>query len=315
MSRLDDTSWMQAALVQARAAQQAGEVPVGAVLVRDGQVIARARIGTTGHADDHAFADALAHEARQLAGAHGTRISAIGIGAPNANQLTGIIEMAPNLPWKHDVPLARMMADRLGAPAVLGNDANAAALGEWRYGAGQGINDLLVVTLGTGVGSGFIVNGQLVLGSAGYAGELGHTILIPGGRDCTCGRQGCLEAYVSIRGMIATYQECGGAPGAMDVKTIADRGHQGEQAAIDCFRLTTDRLAIGLVNAVCATGPKRIVLFGGIARNGDLLMAPLRDRFHAMLLNIYKGRVDLSVSALPDDDAALLGAAALGTLE
>ncbi|HMZ49245.1 MAG TPA: ROK family protein [Flavobacteriales bacterium] len=284
-------------------------------LVRDGQVIARARIGTTGHADDHAFADALAHEARQLAGAHGTRISAIGIGAPNANQLTGIIEMAPNLPWKHDVPLARMMADRLGAPAVLGNDANAAALGEWRYGAGQGINDLLVVTLGTGVGSGFIVNGQLVLGSAGYAGELGHTILIPGGRDCTCGRQGCLEAYVSIRGMIATYQECGGAPGAMDVKTIADRGHQGEQAAIDCFRLTTDRLAIGLVNAVCATGPKRIVLFGGIARNGDLLMAPLRDRFHAMLLNIYKGRVDLSVSALPDDDAALLGAAALGTLE
>ncbi len=284
-------------------------------LVRDGQVIARARIGTTGHADDHAFADALAHEARQLAGAHGTRISAIGIGAPNANQLTGIIEMAPNLPWKHDVPLARMMADRLGAPAVLGNDANAAALGEWRYGAGQGINDLLVVTLGTGVGSGFIVNGQLVLGSAGNAGELGHTILIPGGRDCTCGRQGCLEAYVSIRGMIATYQECGGAPGAMDVKTIADRGHQGEQAAIDCFRLTTDRLAIGLVNAVCATGPKRIVLFGGIARNGDLLMAPLRDRFHAMLLNIYKGRVDLSVSALPDDDAALLGAAALGTLE
>ncbi|MBS1500132.1 MAG: ROK family protein [Bacteroidetes bacterium] len=284
-------------------------------LVRDGQVIARARIGTTGHADDHAFADALAHEARQLAGAHGTRISAIGIGAPNANQLTGIIEMAPNLPWKHDVPLARMMADRLGAPAVLGNDANAAALGEWRYGAGQGINDLLVVTLGTGVGSGFIVNGQLVLGSAGNAGELGHTILIPEGRDCTCGRQGCLEAYVSIRGMIATYQECGGAPGAMDVKTIADRGHQGEQAAIDCFRLTTDRLAIGLVNAVCATGPKRIVLFGGIARNGDLLMAPLRDRFHAMLLNIYKGRVDLSVSALPDDDAALLGAAALGTLE
>ncbi len=284
-------------------------------LVRDGQVIARARIGTMGHADDHAFADALAHEARQLAGAHGTRISAIGIGAPNANQLTGIIEMAPNLPWKHDVPLARMMADRLGAPAVLGNDANAAALGEWRYGAGQGINDLLVVTLGTGVGSGFIVNGQLVLGSAGNAGELGHTILIPGGRDCTCGRQGCLEAYVSIRGMIATYQECGGAPGAMDVKTIADRGHQGEQAAIDCFRLTTDRLAIGLVNAVCATGPKRIVLFGGIARNGDLLMAPLRDRFHAMLLNIYKGRVDLSVSALPDDDAALLGAAALGTLE
>lgn len=284
-------------------------------LVRDGKVIARARISTTGHADDNAFADALAHEARKLAERHGFRITAIGIGAPNANQLTGIIEMAPNLPWKHDVPLARMMSDRLGAPAVLGNDANAAALGEWRYGAGRGINDLLVVTLGTGVGSGFITHGRLVLGSAGNAGELGHTILIPDGRDCTCGRRGCLEAYVSIRGMRATYAECGGALDADEVKTIADRANAGEEAAITCFRRTTEWLAIGLANAVCATGPRRIVLFGGIARNGELLMAPLRNRFHAVLLNIYKGRVDLSVSALPDDDAALLGAAALGTLE
>jgi len=284
-------------------------------LVRDGKVIARARISTSGHADDNAFADALAHEARKLAERHGFRITAIGIGAPNANQLTGIIEMAPNLPWKHDVPLARMMSDRLGAPAVLGNDANAAALGEWRYGAGRGINDLLVVTLGTGVGSGFITHGRLVLGSAGNAGELGHTILIPDGRDCTCGRRGCLEAYVSIRGMRATYAECGGALDADEVKTIADRANAGEEAAITCFRRTTEWLAIGLANAVCATGPRRIVLFGGIARNGELLMAPLRNRFHAVLLNIYKGRVDLSISALPDDDAALLGAAALGTLE
>src|SRR5690606_36048384 len=148
------------------------------------KVIARARISTTGHADDHAFADALAREAELLT-TDNERPTAVGIGAPNANQLTGIIEMAPNLPWKHDVPLARMMSDRLGMPAVLGNDANAAALGEWRDGAGQGIDDLLVVTLGTGVGSGFIVNGRLVLGSAGNAGELGHMTLVPGGRDCT----------------------------------------------------------------------------------------------------------------------------------
>ncbi|MCB9184937.1 MAG: ROK family protein [Flavobacteriales bacterium] len=282
-------------------------------LVQGGKVIARARISTTGHADDHAFADALAREAELLTTDNG-RPTAVGIGAPNANQLTGIIEMAPNLPWKHDVPLARMMSDRLGVPAVLGNDANAAALGEWRYGAGQGIDDLLVVTLGTGVGSGFIVNGRLVLGSAGNAGELGHMILIPGGRDCTCGRKGCLEAYVSIRGMKATYMEAGGAGGAEDVKAIADRANAGDAAAKECFTRTTDWLAIGLANAVCATGPRRIVLFGGIARNGELLMAPLRDRFHSALLNIYQGRVDLTVSALPDDDAALLGAAALGTL-
>lgn len=282
-------------------------------LVLDGKVLARARISTTGHADDHAFADALAAEAVKLMAGH-PRITAIGIGAPNANQLTGIIEMAPNLPWKHDVPLARMMSDRLGVPATLGNDANAAALGEWRYGAGQGIDDLLVVTLGTGVGSGFIVNGQLVLGSAGNAGELGHMILIPDGRACTCGRNGCLEAYVSIRGMIATYNEAGGAAEVKNVKTIADRANSGDPAAVECFKRTTEWLAIGLANAVCATGPKRIVLFGGIARNGELLLAPLRERFHAVLLNIYRGRVDLTVSALEDDDAALLGAAALGTL-
>jgi glucokinase len=137
-------------------------------LVHHGQVIARARIATEGHADDRAFANALAQAARELTRSKDLPpLQAVGIGAPNANQLTGIIEMAPNLPWKYDVPLARMMADRLGVPAVLGNDANAAALGEWRYGAGQGFRDLLVVTLGTGVGSGFIVNGQLVLGSAG----------------------------------------------------------------------------------------------------------------------------------------------------
>ena len=288
-------------------------------LVHECKVIARARIATIGHADDHAFADALVRETARLTTETGHQIKAIGIGAPNANQLTGIIEMAPNLPWKHDVPLARMMSDRLGVPAVLGNDANAAALGEWRYGAGRGIDDLIVVTLGTGVGSGFIVNGRLVLGSAGNAGELGHMTLIPGGRACTCGRKGCLEAYVSIRGMLATYQEAASGPsqGAStpsDVKTIADLAHAGDEAAIACFQRTTEWLSMGLANAVCATGPKRIVLFGGIARNGDLLMAPLRERFHANLLNIYQGRVDLTVSALPDDDAALLGAAALGTL-
>lgn len=285
-------------------------------LVHQGQVIARARIATEGHADDRAFADALAQAARELISPKDLpALQAVGIGAPNANQLTGIIEMAPNLPWKHDVPLARMLSDRLGVPATLGNDANAAALGEWRYGAGRGIDDLLVVTLGTGVGSGFIVNGGLVLGSAGNAGEVGHMTLIPGGRSCTCGRRGCVEAYVSIRGMLATYAEEGGVAVVNDVKGLADLAHAGDAAAQRVFAHSAEWLAIALANAVCATGPRRIVLFGGIARNGDLLMAPLRDRFHVALLNIYQGRVDLTVSALPDDDAALLGAAALGTLQ
>ena len=290
-------------------------------LVHQGQVIARARIATEGHADDRAFADALAQAARELILSKDLPpLQAMGIGAPNANQLTGIIEMAPNLPWKYDVPLARMMADRLGVPAVLGNDANAAALGEWRYGAGQGFRDLLVVTLGTGVGSGFIVNGQLVLGSAGNAGELGHVIMDVNGRACTCGRRGCLEAYVSIRGMRQTYAELSGVTegqgilSATGVLPIAEAARTGDVAALATFERTVGWLAVGLANAVCATGPGRIVLFGGIARNGELLMAPLRERFHEALLNIYRGRVDITVSALPDDDAALLGAAALGSL-
>lgn len=293
-------------------------------LVQNGNVIARARIPTTGHADDHAFADALAEAARELVRTHDVptndlpSLRGVGIGAPNANQLTGIIEMAPNLPWKHDVPLARMMQDRLGVPSVLGNDANAAALGEWRYGAGQGFNDLLVVTIGTGVGSGFIVNGKLVLGSAGNAGELGHMTVAVDGRACTCGRKGCLEAYVSIRGMRQTYAELADDLAVLKedgVKCIADAAHRGDRAAIRTFGETVRWLAVGLANAVAVTGPRRVVLFGGIARNGDLLMAPLREHFGKALLNIYQGRVDLTVSALPDDDAALLGAAALATLD
>lgn len=287
-------------------------------LIADGQVLAQARIATTGHADDHAFADALARTVQELIGSTSIgALRAVGIGAPNANQFTGIIEMAPNLPWKHDVPLARMIQDRLGVPTVLGNDANAAALGEWRYGAGQGFADLLVVTIGTGVGSGFIVNGQLVLGSAGNAGELGHMTLVLGGRSCTCGRKGCLEAYVSIRGIRQTYAELATDQSVLQeegVKCIADAAHRGDAAALQTFDETVQLLAVGLANAVAVTGPRRVVLFGGIVRSGDLLLAPLKKRFHAALLNIYQGRVDLTVSALPDDDAALLGAAALGTL-
>ena len=286
-------------------------------LVDQGKVVARKSLPTTGHGSADAFADALAEATGQLTSDNGQPATAIGIGAPNANQLTGIIEMAPNLPWKHDVPLARMLELRTGIPSVLGNDANAAALGEWRYGAGKGCKDLLMVTLGTGVGSGFIVNNQLVLGSHGNAGEVGHMTIVIDGRDCTCGRKGCLEAYVSIRGLRQTYTELDGDPDVLKeegVLCIAKAAQQGDTAALQTFRHAARWLAVGLANAVAVTGPERIVLFGGIARNGELLMAPLREWFHRSLLNVYHGRVDLVASALPDNDAAILGAAALTTL-
>ncbi len=167
------------------------------------------------------------------------------------------------------------------------------------------------------MGSGFIVNGNLVLGSHGNAGELGHMTIVMDGRPCTCHRKGCLEAYVSIRGLRQTYTELDGDPAILNedgVKCIADAANRGDAAAVQTFRHAVRWLAVGLANAVAVTGPQRIVLFGGIARNGELLMAPLRERFQEALLNVYKGRVDLTVSALPDDDAAILGAAALTTL-
>jgi glucokinase len=286
-------------------------------LVHNERVIARARISTTAHADEHAFADAIAKAVNVLVAENGNALTGIGIGAPNGNQLTGSIDRAPNLPWKNDVPLAAMMKQRMGLPCVLGNDANAAALGEWKYGAGRGCNDLLVVTLGTGLGSGFIVDGRLLLGPQGNAGELGHTIVVIDGRKCTCGRKGCLEAYVSIRGMRQTYQELADSSDILKddgVKPIADAAHRGEDAAIQTFRDTARWLAVGLANAAAITVPERIILFGGIARNGDVLMRPLREKFEAALLSIYQGKVALMLSELPEDDAGILGAAAMAEM-
>ena len=284
-------------------------------LVKDGLVVAHARISTTGHANEDAFADALAAAAKELARSTGEGILHIGVGAPNGNQHTGTIAMAPNLPWQHDVPLASMLAERLGAPCILGNDANAAALGEWRYGAGAGCTDLLVVTIGTGLGSGVIMDGKLLLGPFGNAGELGHLILVPDGRPCTCGRNGCLEAYVSIRGIRETYLEEAQGTRVLHeegVLPIAQAAMGGDTSALRTFDLTARWLAIGLANAVALVPTQRIVLFGGVARNGDLLLGPVRKHFKRSLLNIHAGRVHIVASALPEDDAALLGAAALG---
>lgn len=286
-------------------------------LVQGDHVVSRGRIPTVGHADEHAFADALAQEVRRLAGVRISSLTSSGIGAPNGNQRTGSIVEAPNLPWKWDVPLARMVSERLGVPCTLGNDANAAALGEWRYGGGRGCSDLLVVTLGTGLGSGFIVNGQLLLGPGGNAGELGHATVVIDGRPCTCGRKGCLEAYVSIRGMRQTYLELADSSEllkAEGVKPIAEAAMQGEDAAVQTFRDTARWLAIGLANAVTITTPQRIILFGGIARNGEVLLNPLKRMFNEALLNIYRGQVEILLSTLPEDDAGILGAAALTTL-
>ena len=266
-------------------------------LVDEGRVIAQTRIPTTGHADDHAFADALAREVRaageamtagrsdrrghrrtQCEPAHGHHRD----GAQPAVEVRRAARA-------HDATTAwcsLRIGQRCERRQRLVNGATVPA---------RVATICSIVTLGTGVGSGFIVNGQLMLGSHGNAGELGHMTLVMDGRPCTCGRKGCLEAYVSIRGLRETYTELDGDPEVMKeegVKCIADAAHRGDAAALQTFKHAVRWLAVGLANAVTITGPQRIVLFGGIARNGDLLMAPLRDRFQEALLNIYKGRVD-----------------------
>ena len=285
-------------------------------LVENGAVICRARIKTTGHADEHAFADAITNEAKKLCDGR-KPFTAIGVGAPNGNQHSGAIEMAANLSWKGTVPLARMLEERLGVPCVLGNDANAAALGEWRYGGGRELTDLIVVTLGTGLGGGFIIDGRLLIGPFGNAGELGHIILVPDGRKCGCGRNGCLETYVNISGIRMTYAELGGDPLVLakpGVKPIAEVAHAGDERAIQAFVRTARWLAIGLSNAIAITAPQRVILFGGIARSGDLLMKPLQKYLGTSMMAVHQGRIDLRISDLHEDDAGILGAAAFATL-
>ena len=233
------------------------------------------------------------------------RLKGIGIGAPNANPFKGTIENAPNLSWRGIVPLAKLMSDSLHAHCKLTNDAKAAALGEQQFGAAKGMKDFLVITLGTGLGSGIIANGSLVYGHDGFAGELGHVIVVPGGRLCGCGRHGCLETY-------RTYRELNTkASLEMDARAVAELAQAGDAIAIEAYRQTGEMLGFSLANSVAYTSPEAIFLFGGLIRAGEILFKPTRESFEKNLLNNYKGHIHIHPSALHESDAAVLGAASI----
>ena len=246
-------------------------------------------------------------------------IIGMGIGAPNGNFYTGSIDFAPNLKWKGRIPLAKLFAAYFDFPVYLTNDANAAAIGERIYGAAKGVDDFVMVTLGTGLGSGFVVNGNLVYGHDGFAGELGHTIVEKNGRDCGCGRKGCLETYASASGIVRTakeFLENSNTSVLADLnditsKSIADAAHNGDQLALDIFDYTAEKLGFSLANTVAITSPKLIVLFGGLAQSGDLIIKPTKIYMEEYLLNIYKNKVAMLPSKLKASDAAILGASAL----
>lgn len=253
-----------------------------------------------------------------------SKIKGIGIGAPNGNYYNGTIEFAPNLPWKGVIiPLAAMFEEHLHIPTALTNDANAAAIGEMTYGAARGMKDFIMITLGTGVGSGIVVNGQMVYGHDGFAGELGHVIVRREGRLCGCGRKGCLEAYCSATGVARTAREFLVAhsdksllreiPGEeITSKDVYDCAVKGDKLAQSIFEYTGTILGEALADFIAFSSPEAIILFGGLAKSGDYILKPVLKAMEDNSLQIFKGKTKLMVSELKDSDAAVLGASALG---
>ena len=289
-----------------------------------GTIIASSSIKTSGYPTVEEYADEVCKSLLPLIIANGgvDKIRGIGIGAPNGNYYTGTIEFAPNLPWKGILPLAAMFEERLGIPTALTNDANAAAIGEMTYGAARGMKDFIMITLGTGVGSGIVINGQMVYGHDGFAGELGHVIARRDGRLCGCGRKGCLETYCSATGVARTAREFLAARTDASLlrnipaenitsKDVYDAAVQGDKLAQEIFNFTGNILGEALADAIAFSSPEAIVLFGGLAKSGDYIMKPIQKSIDDNILNIYKGKTKLLVSELKDSDAAVLGASAL----
>lgn len=290
-----------------------------------GTIVASSSIKTGAYAQIEEYVDAVCQNLLPLIVANGgvDKVKGIGIGAPNGNFYSGTIEFAPNLPWKGVIPLAAMFEERLGIPTALTNDANAAAIGEMTYGAARGMKDFIMITLGTGVGSGIVVNGQLVYGHDGFAGELGHVIIRRDGRQCGCGRKGCLETYCSATGVTRSAREfltSSTEPSLLRAipaenitsKDVYDAAVKGDKLALDIFEFTGQILGEAIADFIAFSSPEAIILFGGLAKSGEYIFKPIQKAIDENILTIYKGKTKLLMSELKDADAAVLGASALG---
>lgn len=253
------------------------------------------------------------------------KIKGIGVGAPNGNYFNGCIEFAPNLPWKGKIPLAQLISEAAGGiPVSLTNDANAAAIGEMTYGVARGLKDFIVVTLGTGVGSGIVIGGNLVYGHDGFAGELGHVIMRRhNGRLCGCGRHGCLEAYASATGVARTAREYLEIrkddsllrevdSDEITSKDVFDAAIKGDKIALEIFEATGTILGEAIADFIAFSSPEAIILFGGLTKAGDLIMNPIKASINKNILKVFEGKTKILFSQLKESDAAVLGASALG---
>ena len=291
-----------------------------------GNVIASDSIKTAKHSNIDDYIDELYTEINRIIVAADAedKINGIGIGAPNANYYTGIIDDDVNLSWPTPIPLADLISKKFGIPCIITNDANAAAIGEMTYGAARGMKDFIMITLGTGVGSGIVINGQMVYGHDGFAGELGHVIMKRNnGRMCGCGRTGCLEAYCSATGVARTAREFleirsdESKLRELDIdsitsKDVFDAAMAGDKLAKEIFDYTGTILGEALADFTTFSSPEAFIIFGGLAKSGDLIMKPVREAFDKNVLPIFKGKAKILFSEMKEADAAILGASALG---
>ena len=293
-----------------------------------GNIKATTAIKTQGYDTVDDYVDAAVNALQPIIDQVGglSQIKAMGIGAPNGNFYNGTIEYAPNLSWGHDgvVPLAKMFSERLNnLPVALTNDANAAAIGEMTYGVARGMTNFIDITLGTGVGSGIVINGQMVYGSDGFAGELGHMVVRPDGRSCGCGRKGCLEAYCSATGVARTareFLETSDEPSLLrDMKPeditsydVSVAASKGDALANRVYTFTGELLGEACANFATFCSPEAFIFFGGLTKAGDLLMEPLKKSYDAHVLKIYKNKAKFLISSLEGSSAAVLGASAVG---
>ncbi len=280
-----------------------------------GNVLATDSVKTQSFSKIEDYVEAVSSKLRPLIESFGgvEKIKGMGVGAPNGNYYNGTIEFAPNLPWKGVIPLAALFEEAIGVPTALTNDANAAAIGEMTYGAARGMKDFIMITLGTGVGSGIVINGQLVYGHDGFAGELGHVIVRRDGRQCGCGRKGVAR---TAREFLVARPEpslLSDIP-AEDIvsKDVFDAAVRGDKLAQDIFEYTGRILGEALADFIAFSSPEAIILFGGLAKSGDYIMKPIRKAIDDNILKIYEGKTKLLISELKDADAAVLGASALG---
>ncbi|MGF1670225.1 MAG: ROK family protein [Balneolaceae bacterium] len=293
------------------------------IVTTDGQIIAKKRIGTDSSMTYEEYfqflCNLLDHLSKTVNGE--VELRAIGIGAPNGNCFTGMIDDASNLSWKGKVPVVKLIEKNFNLPAFLSNDANSAAIGEMNYGRAKGMKNFAVITMGTGLGCGIVVNGELILGHHGHAAEIGHSTVFFDGRLCSCGRKGCLETYVSGPGLIRTVENLIRETDTVsrlrsiqlsrsDSHLVSDAAKSGDKLALQAFDYTGKILGMKLSDLVTYIDPEAIILLGGLAKAGELILNPAKKYLEMHLLQVYRDKIKLYISGLNNDEAGILGAAA-----